>query len=504
MQSKGIILTRSRNAQTIVHRICPAARSRGVREGLSLELARALSPFSFFGISDSARDYERLHSLALWCTRFTPLVGLDRELTGGFNRQELDTVASFHYGITLDLTGTERLHGPLDRFAQNLALQFFKRTIEVKLALAPTIGAAWAISRYASQKSPVILLREDEIEEQIGHLPVPALRVDDSVVRSLHDVGIVWIKDLLTLPRRTLGVRYGKQLLYRLEQSLGFIAEDLACVRSPQFFTECRKFEFALIKREAIVVAAKKLLEKLCAKLRHNNARAGMFSLLIGSKDGTTINKDFSLTLASGNEKHITSILDPLLESIPLFDEVYSLEIRALDVMALGSSQNSFVEQCQNLPDEKTTGELLNTFTMRLGRSRIRTASLHASHIPENAATYTPLVSGSLPESKARSFLSTFSSAERPSLLYTTPQPIRTIAMLPDKPPSFMQWRDISHRIVLGVGPERISSEWWKSHVNKGDFMERDYFKVQNENGQWFWIYRSRGTMEWFIHGVWA
>lgn len=475
-----------------------------MREGISVELARALCPNACFVSADPDKDFEQLRALALWCTRFTPLVALDKEIVKAYQDKVLTDVSSFHYGIILDLTGTERLHGDLFIFVQKLAGSFFKRNIDVKLAFAPTIGCAWAISRYAAQRSPVTLSRENEIEESIGGLPVQALRIDEATARGLHDAGIIWIRDLLAIPRRTLGVRYGKHLLYRLEQSLGFTVEGLQCVEAPKTFYVQQKFEIAISKREALVLATKKLLEKLCVQLTDHHAQAGTFSLLIGSREDTKLRKDFSLSLASGNEHHINSVIEPILESLPFYEEVFSLELRALDVISTRSDQTSFVAHRYDIPDEKIAGELLNTLTARMGKSRVRTASLKPSHVPENAFSYSPLSIDFFSSDKSKSSPRVFSCSERPSLLYTSPQPIRTIAMLPDKPPSLIHWRDISHRIVLGIGPERIAPEWWKTPVDEKIFADRDYFKIQDEKGQWFWIFRNRQTFEWFIHGVWS
>jgi hypothetical protein len=32
----------------------------------------------------------------------------------------------------------------------------------------------------------------------------------------------------------------------------------------------------------------------------------------------------------------------------------------------------------------------------------------------------------------------------------------------------------------------------------------RDYFKVQDEQGRWLWIYRVLEQGCWFVHGLWA
>ena len=61
------------------------------------------------------------------------------------------------------------------------------------------------------------------------------------------------------------------------------------------------------------------------------------------------------------------------------------------------------------------------------------------------------------------------------------------------------------HEVVLAEGPERIAMEWWRSAKPT-----RDYFRVEDDKGRRFWLYRDgpygreTGTPRWFMHGVFA
>ena len=53
-------------------------------------------------------------------------------------------------------------------------------------------------------------------------------------------------------------------------------------------------------------------------------------------------------------------------------------------------------------------------------------------------------------------------------------------------------------------GPERIEREWW---LEGGE--HRDYYIVEDEDGQRYWLFRSghytvSDTKQWFIHGFFA
>ena len=69
------------------------------------------------------------------------------------------------------------------------------------------------------------------------------------------------------------------------------------------------------------------------------------------------------------------------------------------------------------------------------------------------------------------------------------PKPIETMALLPDHPPVTFTWRGIRRRVKRADGPERVFGEWWKRDAELAAV--RDYFRVEDEAGERFWIYRA-------------
>jgi protein ImuB len=95
----------------------------------------------------------------------------------------------------------------------------------------------------------------------------------------------------------------------------------------------------------------------------------------------------------------------------------------------------------------------------------------------------------------------------RPWRLLPTPEPIETVALLRDQPPVTLTWRGVRRRVKRADGPERVFGEWWKRDAEL--IAVRDYFQVQDEAGERFWIYRAgdgedqdTGSHRWFLHGI--
>ena len=91
--------------------------------------------------------------------------------------------------------------------------------------------------------------------------------------------------------------------------------------------------------------------------------------------------------------------------------------------------------------------------------------------------------------------------------LLRAPEPIETVALLPDLPPETFTWRGVRRRVRRADGPERVFGEWWTRNAETRAV--RDYFQVEDEAGGRYWIYRAgdgedpdTGSQRWFLHGI--
>ncbi|MDH3594852.1 MAG: DNA polymerase Y family protein, partial [Rhodospirillales bacterium] len=84
--------------------------------------------------------------------------------------------------------------------------------------------------------------------------------------------------------------------------------------------------------------------------------------------------------------------------------------------------------------------------------------------------------------------------------LFERAEAIEAVALLPDHPPARFRWRRVRHRVVRAEGPERIAPEWWLDDPDRAGAPARDYFRVEDEAGRRYWLYRAGGR--WFLHGL--
>ncbi len=97
----------------------------------------------------------------------------------------------------------------------------------------------------------------------------------------------------------------------------------------------------------------------------------------------------------------------------------------------------------------------------------------------------------------------------RPIRLFAPPQPVEALWLLPDDPPFRFTWRRVAHRVTRADGPERIAEEWWRAEGPAARDAIRDYYRVEDEDGRRFWLFRAGlaghdDPPRWFIHGLFA
>jgi protein ImuB len=124
----------------------------------------------------------------------------------------------------------------------------------------------------------------------------------------------------------------------------------------------------------------------------------------------------------------------------------------------------------------------------------------HASHLPERAERR--CAANEIPEWPQPN-----DTRLRPVLLLPQVERAEVTALVPEGPPRHFRWRRETHHVTHAQGPERIAAEWWRDGK---DSPTRDYYVVEDEAGQRFWLYREglygRETQapRWFVHGLFA
>jgi protein ImuB len=502
----AVLVVASERGKQWVACACDRAEARGVRAGMSLAHARALlqgahvweRPFTPSG------DTQRLERLARWAQRFSPVVAAD----------EPD-------GLLLDMAGCERLFGKDEQVVRRIDAAFAQLGLQTRLALAPTVGCAWAVSRFAAERVRVIEL--EHVRDELAPLPIAGLRIDPIFVGALHEVGIERIGSLFELPREELACRFGADLLRRLDQATGEAVETITPLRPAMPLEATRLFDGPITSLEAMVLTVRELLFSLVLQLEQRACGVRTLDVVMKRVAAEPCRVSITLTYPSCDVRHLWTLLGPKLERINLGYGVESITLSAARIGRMSARQGCFdhgERQSGNQADEAALGELLDRLTDRFGRRAVCAMAVVESHVPEVAfplraltSVGSKLISDEKWASPAHPFVAqslrrfvALSCLERPSQLFERPEPAQVISLTPDGPPSWMRWRGRECTVLRGLGPERIALPWWTSERGESPAPNavRDYYEVQDDQGRLLWVFRDRATSGWFVHGQWA
>ena len=239
---------------------------------------------------------------------------------------------------------------------------------------------------------------------------------------------------------------------------------------------------------------------ELCQKLAHGRMGARKLRLLIDRADGSGTEIEAGLSAASREFPHLLQLLQEKLATLDMGFGVDRMSLAAFVAEPLPLTQISLAETCEKLSPEPLIDRLAN----RLGAFAVRRLHQQASHLPERAQNIHTAFTPSSPWTQIEP-----AKPPRPTLLLAEPEPLKVLAEIPEGPPARFTWRRLSRRVVKAEGPERIAPEWWRAlKPGKAGARPRDYYRIEDEEGHRYWVFReglyqeSGETPSWYLHGM--
>ena len=248
LRKAPFVLCAPDHGRMIITALNEPARLQGVEMGMVVADARAIFP-SLQVLDDEPGLQERLlNAIANWCIRYTDIVSID-----------------LPDGIIMNTTGAAHLWGGEQSYIRDINLRLHHRGYNVRATMADTIGASWAIAHYGDE-SPII--KSGRQMESLLSLPPSALRIEMSSTERLHKLGLHQIRHFLNMPRSALRRRFGKDLLLKLDQALGFKDEPIVSIQPPEPFRVRLPCLEPIATAKGIEIALQKLLEIICNRLQ--------------------------------------------------------------------------------------------------------------------------------------------------------------------------------------------------------------------------------------------
>jgi protein ImuB len=466
----------------------------GLAAGLPLANARAICPEVQVHDVDEVADAAALNAIAEWCDRFTPLVALDPP-----------------HGLFLDITGCAHLFGGEAAMMTLVCGILTVQGFMVSAAIAGTAVCARTLTRHVHGR----IIRDGEEREAVRPLPISALGADMAVVTGLRRAGLKTIGDVADRGRHEITARFGARFTALLEQALGLNDAPISPRKPlPDYIVEKRFAE--PVATETVISAT---LSGLARTLVSAMGRQGKGARQLEARFFRTDGAVRTIAVDTGQPVTKSEVIDRLFrERLDALSDPLDPGF-GFDLIRLTASRTEIVVQEQrdldaHVHDQDEISALIDRIAARIGGKRVVVHLPQDTHIPERAVWAAPAqhhlvaaTQAAWPERVAAE------PPLRPLRLFERPEQIKVIAEVPDGPPARFVWRRATHAVVRVEGPERVAMEWWRS---EGAMLTRDYFRVEDEEGLRFWLYRDGlfGEVEqkegkpqspnWFMHGLFA
>lgn len=505
-----------------------AGAAAGARIGAMLADARTLCPQLEVHRGDAVSDAALLEQLAVWAQQWGPWTALDPP-----------------DALLVDVTGAAHLFGGEDALLSDVSARFARRGLAARLAIAPTTGAAWALSHYGDVPSLrgapnafrsdaaihgaalaalpdsglprgfAVRNDEEELAGLLSDLPVAALRLDSSTLAVLRRLGLKRIGDLVARFEEPAGrdalhrrFRNRKQPsanpLIRLDQLLGRRSEPLLPVSPPDIPITQRRLVEPIRNRMLLDRILADCAADMAQLLERRGEGARALELGLWRVDGEVIVRRVECAAATREAAHMVRLFDERLDDVDAGFGIEIVRLRASWSEALAEGQADLATP-QQMQGTTALPVLIDRLSVRLGAQAVRRPLLRASHLPERAQRWAPPLEAEPPSQGQLAFHA------RPLKLLDRAEPIAVLYATPDGFPQRFRWRGAVHDVARVEGPERIAPEWWRE---KGSARLRDYYRIEDASGRRYWIYRhgligdGRGTdrtgglPEWYLQGL--
>lgn len=511
----------------VLSSLSETAAQAGLYRGQPLRDAHAMCAGLITRLRNPHREAAFLGVLHRWAGKYSPWVA--REAPGG---------------LIIDLTGCAHLFGGEAALAQQVEQDCTDLGLTVRLGLADTLGAAWALARYADA-TPTSDRSGDAIDQEaratrsragkrrhwerggasplahapkaqttricppgkthsaLAPLPIAALRLSDDTTAQLGRLGLRRIGDLTGQPRAALARRFGTGLVYRLDQAMGSAPEPISPAAPPDRFATRLSLPDPIGLEDDILAALDRMLPRLCELLERKGRGARTLRLEAYRSDQTMAWITVSLARPSHNPDRLRPLLAMKLTDI---DAGFGIDILRLEATAheplhertrVGHLEAG-KSVTQKMANNTGLDDLIGRLGARIGLDAITRVHPVSSHIPEKGAqTLAAAWSEPAPDNWPAS------PVPRPLLLWR-PEPVTA----PDTPapPDTFRWRGRQFQTTGRTGPERIAPEWW---LDDPDWRsgQRDYWSVYTDQGDHLWLFYAHGATlsgGWFCHGSFA
>ena len=509
---------------------------------------------------DLDADLAAIESLADSLDTFSPVVGMETVDPEDFRRgRRPDSLLLEVTGLAHLFGDEDQLARQLLVHCETLG---YLPRIAIADTIGVAWGMARYFSgRYFAQHQQPLVLSPGPAPAPAGisiqQLPVESLRLQPSIVDTLYQLGIETVGQLQQLSREDLAMRFGNAIHRRLDQMTGVLEEPIIARRKPAEFNAEQLLEYPTSHRDTIEVIIARLIGELCEQMRSRQRGALQWTVRLVCQSGAPLEFCVNLFQPTAQTKQVMPLVEMQLEQAlsphtrrarkkglksragihqpspngNQFNRYTTIQVQEISIsvtsdVLLAQQQRQLFDENPRL-DRQSLAHLINRLASRLGTMNVVYPSLLSGAQPEYSFRLRPLVNPTQKHRRRKTNPSRQSHAlARPFRLIHPPVQLEVCNLHQSTQVSSFPGESSGERlaeseqnlqgfsssgapallritpdtqpqkIIASWGPERIETGWWR-----GLTVCRDYWRIEVETHQHFWVYRDLRNGGWFLHG---
>jgi protein ImuB len=416
--------------------VAPCARRLGIRAGMTIAQARAVSSDLIVALASSAAESSAHAALADAAESISPAV--ESGVAGC---------------IWVDLTGLNRLYAD----ENEIAAEIMRRVRRMGMEPAIGVAADKSLAHIAARGGGIRIIDPGREREFLAWLPLDMLALGrtprgDDLETMLARLGMRRLGDLARLDPDEVGTRLGRDGVGLVRLARGESAAPLVPRRRGEVFTEALELEYGIETLEPLAFIMRAMLERIAARLEVRGLAAGDILLTFGLDGHRSFSRQVPMAAATTDARAMLTLVNLSLEGAPPEAAVETIRIEVAPRTKRPAQVDLFLPPAP-APDRLET--TLARLAALCGPDNVGALGAQNSHRPEavRIEPFAPPPPKPTENGCAKNVTQLVIRAIRPA---------REIEVICTRGiPEFVRGESLGARVISIAGPWRRDGEWW-------------------------------------------
>ena len=433
LEGAALAIAASSATHAEVVAVSSSARALGIRAGMTLAQARAVSSKLIVNAPAPAAENSAHQALADAAESISPIV--EPGAPGC---------------VWLDLAGLGRIFSSEDE----LAIELQRRVRRLGMEAAVGVGASREIAAIAARCGGVRVIGAGREREFIDWLPLEMLDPGAELEATFSRWGMRRLGDLARLDPDAIGSRLGRRGVELVHLARGGSSRPIVARRRAEIFTEAAELDYAIDNLEPLGFVIRGALERIIARLHLRGFAAGDAMLVLGLEDHRIASRRIAIAAPTCDVRAILTLINLALEAAPPEAAVETVRLEITPRAPRPAQADMFLPPAP-APDRLAT--TIARLAALCGPGNVGALRAENSYRPEairlepfDPPPPRPDHNGACGKPVAQLVL----RALRPAL--------EIEVMVSRGGPEFVRGANLGARVVSIAGPWRRDGEWWK------------------------------------------